>query len=173
LELERDLNQSDTASAGSGYGDLRYAHGRLQWYPDPRGSGGWLVFYVTAFVSPLRCTWAGSLQPAQELEDNIKPYVTSDASNQPSYNCVLSSFRAFALFEAMIERILFEAFNSNSVDTATYNRISATLNTYLDNEARVNVLLPTNRLMTKKIMVAGQQVDQVIWLNRAFIDQFH
>lgn len=171
LELERDADQTDRPP-GAGYSDLRYAHGRLQWYPAAVGSGGWLVFYVTGFVSPLRCTWEGSLQPAQELEDNIKPYVTRDASHQPSYNCVLSSFRAFVLFEAMIERI-FEAFNSSSVDTATYDRISATLNTYLDNEARVNVLLPTNRLMSKKVMVSGQSVDQVIWLNRAFIDQFH
>ena len=172
LKLERDPDQTDKPP-GPGYAELRYAHGRLQWYPGSSGSGGWLIFYVTAFVSPLRCTWEDSLQPAQELEDKIKPYVTRDASDQPVYNCVLSSFRALSLFEAMIERILFEAFNSDAVNTAAYNNISTTLNTYLDNEARVNVLLPTNRLMTKKTLVAGQQVEEVIWLNRTFVDQFH
>jgi hypothetical protein len=172
LLLERDSDQRDKPP-GAGYGDLRYAHGRLHWYSDPSGSGGWLIFYVAGFVSPLRCTWEDSLQPAQELEDNIEPYVTKDSSGRPSYNCVLSSFRALSLFEAMIERILFEAFNSNSVDTAAYNRISTTLNTYLDNEARVSVLLPTNRLMTKKTLLAGQQVEEVIWLKRASVDQFH
>jgi hypothetical protein len=174
LEVERAADQTDKGLPGiPAYDGLRYAHGRLWWLPSQIGTGGWLFFSVVAFVSPLRCTWEGSLQPATELNTKIKPYVPWDNQNRPSYNCVLSSFRAFALFEAMIEKILFVAFTSNDVDTAAYGRIATTLNTYLSNEARVKVLLPTGRLMTRKVAVTGGTIDEVIKLDQAFIDQFH
>jgi hypothetical protein len=172
LQLERASDQSDKPPPGKpAYVALRYAHGWLKWYPDASGVGGWLIFYVTAFVSPLRCTWEGSLQPAAELDTKIKPYVPWDNQNRPSYNCALSSFRAFALFEAMIEKILFVALKN--VDATAYGHIATTLNTYLSNEARVKVLLPTGRLMTRKVAVTGGTIDEVIKLDQAFIDQFH
>lgn len=126
--VESDLDQRDSNSAAPGDGAKRYGYGELAWWPKRDLQQNILEFVAQGFTSPLRCTWktwaffqqpiTGSSPPktkAAALEQDVGQYLrhsspASTTSNpnppsSPSYNTVLSAFRAMGMLEAMIRRL--------------------------------------------------------------------
>lgn len=140
-KLIKSPNQADRPNA-PGYGQLRHAHGWLEWEGPGTTGSGWLIGQVGGFASPLRCTWEDHFAPTKKqiLDTFLKDLVTEDAAGRPVYNCVLSSIRAFSLFHAMIEALC-KAVDATGASNAA--AVKQKLQAYLKNEAQVDVILPT------------------------------
>ncbi len=143
--LTKAIDQSDRPPA-PGYGPLRHDYGWIEWHPGDAGSSGWLTCHVTGFVSPARCTWEAHFPPAKKqlLDNNFKSRMVLDSHGRPIYNCLLSAFRAFSLFHAMVAQ-LSDALDAIGTPAAAAAKQKLVL--YLQNNAGVDVILPTGMKM--------------------------
>lgn len=146
----RALTKADDQSdrpPGAGYEPLRHDYGWFEWFPGSGGKPGWLTGHVTGFVSPLRCTFEKYFTPAKKtlLDTEFKHRMVKDKQGRPIYNCLLSAFRAFSLFHAMVEQLSkeFDALGTPAAAAAKQKIVD-----YLKNEASVEVVLPTGMKMS-------------------------
>ena len=135
------MNQADTHHSDSSYTVRRYCHGRIYWSP----STCLLWFTAEGFVSPLRCTWDSHLVATgnRTLQGTFGQYLLP--TSQPSYNCVLSAFRAFSICEAMIQAMTTKAAqmaSAGDITTAQKDTLIANLNAHLTQQAVGHIQTP-------------------------------
>lgn len=180
--LARRGNQIDSSWPSDDPQVLRAGEAELYWYPAAAG-GGWLIFVVHGFVSPLRCTWDTAKAPDYVLPQYQLMFTEvgqhlPEYKGAPSYNCVLSAFRAFALFEAMIERIKLSAKQAvldGVISSSQQKAIESKLVNYLEQQASCKILLPRRPGELDREAVKpdpGGGPDIPIRVTHAFIHEF-
>jgi hypothetical protein len=138
---------------------LRYAHGKIIWFPKNDGSLSQLLISTEGFVSPLRCTWSiwsefsqhvsgttttKSDSMLQDIGQHLwgRPKGTPNhTQGPPSYNVALSAFRAFGIFCAIIKKIqdhvIEMGLDANSgLSSSEAQTIVAKLESYLTTKAK-------------------------------------
>jgi hypothetical protein len=128
---------------------LRYAYGDAIWTTPTDGGPGVLNLCTEGFASPLRCTWAtwapfliprinlGGVTKASLLLGEIGQYLLQPLAPDPSYNVALSSFRAFGMLEAMINRLknCADHLDPSQLNDAQRDAIKAKLAAFLATQA--------------------------------------
>jgi hypothetical protein len=148
-DLRRAPIQTDTHHGGPSYAALRYCHGRIFWSPSTQ----LLWFTAEGFVSPLRCTWDSHLVPTGNLtlQGTFGQFLLPTA--QPSYNCVLSAFRAFSICEAMMQAVMDRAVEmafDGDITVAQANTLIASLTAHLTQAAIGHIQTPNGRPLMRR-----------------------
>lgn len=116
--VESDVDQADRNTPDPENESKRYGYGEVSWWPTFGGEKDVLVFVVEGFNSPMRCTWE-SWQPFDvvtpetdcltksdaifvDIGQHLRRSPRPDGTDAPSYNTVLSAFRAMGMLEAIV-----------------------------------------------------------------------
>lgn len=148
-DLRRAANQTDTHFSDSSNAALRYCHGRIYWSPTTEA----LRFTAEGFVSPLRCTWDSHLAPTGNLtlQGTFGQFLLP--TGQPSYNCVLSAFRAFSICEAMMQAVMAKAADMKAhgdITALQANTLIGSLNAHLTQAAIGHIQTPNGRPLMRR-----------------------